>query len=75
MTQTLVNRGPDSRFVLIYANLAILATPVCGFGHQVYVLDPRWLSSLLDKLDLSLQKYNIDLIWVLTRVIVESASF
>ena len=37
--------------ILIYANLAILATPVCVIGHQEYVLDPRWLSSLLDKLD------------------------
>ena len=25
----------------MYANLAILATPVCVIGHQVYVLDPR----------------------------------
>ena len=37
----------------IHANLAILATPVCVIGHQVYVLDPRWRSSLLDKLDIS----------------------
>ena len=39
--------------IQIYANLAILATPGCFIGHQVYVLDPRWLSSLLDKLDIS----------------------
>ena len=39
--------------VSIHANLAILATPVCFIGHQVYVLDCRWLSSLLDKLDIS----------------------
>ena len=38
---------------VIDANLVILATPVCFIGHQVYVLDPRWLSSLLDKLDIS----------------------
>ena len=38
----------------IYANLAILATaPECIIGHQVYVLDLRWLRSLLDKLDIS----------------------
>ena len=40
-------------FMEIHANLAILATPACVIGHQVYVLDPRWLSSLLDKLDIS----------------------
>ena len=46
-------RGGNKMYVLIYANLAILATPVCVIGHLVYVLDPRWLSNLLDKLDIS----------------------
>ena len=43
----------EPQIVIIYANLAILATPGCFVGHQVYVLDPRWLGSLLDKLDIS----------------------
>ena len=42
-----------SSVVDIHANLAIIATPEWFVGHQVYVLDPRWLSSLIDKLDIS----------------------
>ena len=35
--------------------------PECFIGHQVYVLDPRWLSSLLD-IDGSRAVYRISVL-------------
>ena len=40
-----------------YVPVILADVPACTtfivIGHQVYVLDPRWLSSLFDKLDIS----------------------
>ena len=61
LKQEVANRGPNSRFVLeaiikdlIYANLAILATPcTCSWSSGGKSWTLRWLRSLLDKLDIS----------------------